>query len=382
MRIPFSRPCRTGRELEYIEECLASSVIAGDGAFTKRCKEILERIYAGSKVLLTTSCTHALEMCSLLLDIGPGDEVLLPSFTFVSTANAVALRGARPVFVDVREDTLNIDESLCEARVTERTKAIFVVHYGGVGAQMEAMRKIADGHGLKLVEDAAQGLGATWGGRPLGGIGDLGALSFHESKNIVCGEGGALIINRADLVDRATIIREKGTNRTRFLQGLVDKYTWTDIGSSYLPSDILAAYLCAQLESLDAVNRRRRAIFDYYLGRLSPLEQELRIRTPRIPAQASPNGHLFYVLLESEEERNRVIAGMRAAGIMCVFHYVPLHLSPMGARFGFGPGDLPVTESIAARLVRLPLFYQMTDEEAEEVVDTLLSVLGEGRTRP
>jgi dTDP-4-amino-4,6-dideoxygalactose transaminase len=375
MKIPFSRACRTGRELEYIAQCLDSSALSGDGAFTKRCSAILERIYAGSKVLLTTSCTHALEMCALLLDIGPGDEVILPSFTFVSTANAFALRGARPVFVDVREDTLNLDESLCGARMTARTKAICAVHYAGVGAEMDVLLDLARARGVCVIEDAAQGLGATWDGRPLGGLGDLGALSFHESKNIVCGEGGAIIVNRPELVDRAVILREKGTNRTRFLQGLVDKYTWTDVGSSYLPSDILAAYLCAQLESMDAVNARRRAIFDYYASRLAPLEGELGIRTPRVPAKAVPNGHLFYVLLSSEAERNRAIAEMRAAGIQCVFHYIPLHLSPVGERFGYRPGELPVTERLSARLLRLPLFFQMTDADAEAVVDTLIGVL-------
>jgi dTDP-4-amino-4,6-dideoxygalactose transaminase len=375
MKIPFSRPCRTGGELAYIAECLETSVLAGDGAFTKRCSAILERMYGGSRVLLTTSCTHALEMCSLLLDIGPGDEVLMPSFTFVSTANAFALRGARPVFVDVREDTLNLDEALCAAKATARTKAICAVHYAGVGAQMDALLALAKARGLSLIEDAAQGLGATWDGRPLGGIGDLGTLSFHESKNVVCGEGGALVINRPDLVDRAVILREKGTNRTRFFQGLVDKYTWTDIGSSYLPSDILAAYLCAQLERLDEINGRRRTIFDAYAKRLAPLEGALGIRTPRLPAEAVHNGHLFYLLLEDEQERNRVIAAMRDRGITCVFHYVPLHLSPVGERLGYRPGDLPVTERNAARLLRLPLFYQMTDAEVEAVSDALIEVL-------
>lgn len=375
MKIPFSRPCRTGRELEYIAECLDSHALSGDGPFTRRCSALLEGIYAGSKVLLTTSCTHALEMCALLLDVGPGDEVLLPSFTFVSTANAIALRGARPVFVDVRPDTLNIDESLCGERLTPRTRAIFAVHYAGVGADMDALLDLARPRRVAVVEDAAQGLGATWRGRPLGGIGDLGALSFHESKNIVCGEGGAIIVNRPELVDRAVILREKGTNRTRFLQGLVDKYTWTDVGSSYLPSDILAAHLFAQLERMEEVNARRRAVFDAYASRLAPLEGELGIRTPRVPAQATPNGHLFYLLLESEDERNRAIAGMRAAGIQCVFHYIPLHLSPVGERYGYRPGDLPVTERLAARLLRLPLFFEMTDAEIDEVVDTLIGVL-------
>jgi dTDP-4-amino-4,6-dideoxygalactose transaminase len=360
--IPFNRPYMTGRELGYIADAHAKGHLSGDGAFTRRCHAWLEKTTGTKKALLTHSCTGALEMAALLLDLEPGDEVILPSFTFVSTANAIALRGAIPVFVDVRADTLNIDETLIEAAITPKTRAIFVVHYAGVGCEMDAILDIAKRHGLAVVEDAAQGILATYRGKPLGAIGELGALSFHETKNIISGEGGALLVNDASLKERAEIIREKGTNRAQFFRGQVDKYTWTDIGSSYLPSEILAAFLAAQIEEAERITHDRLAIWDRYHEAFASLEADGRLRRPIVPAHCTHNAHMYYLLLPDLDARTAFIASMKAAGIQCVFHYVPLHTAPAAKRYGRIAGPTRVTEDMSDRLVRLPLWLPDLDQ--------------------
>ncbi|MGE3274344.1 MAG: dTDP-4-amino-4,6-dideoxygalactose transaminase [Vicinamibacterales bacterium] len=364
----FNRPAVTGRELDYMREALAGGHISGDGPFTKRCHAALEAVTGSRKALLTTSCTHALEMAALLLDIAPGDEVICPAFTFVSTINAFVLRGARPVFVDVRPDTLNLDERLVEAAITPRTRAILVVHYAGVACAMDTLGAIAARHGLPIVEDAAHGLFGSYRDRPLGSLGALSTLSFHETKNLTCGEGGALLINDPRYVERAEIIREKGTNRSRFFRGEVDRYTWADLGSSYLPSDLLAAYLWAQLEARDAIQARRQVIWARYADALAPWAAASGVGLPAVPDGCRHPAHLFYMLLPSLADRDALIARLRADGILLVFHYQPLHLSEMGRRFGGQDGQCPVTEDVADRLVRLPLFYQLTDEEQARVI--------------
>jgi len=371
MKIPFNKSCLTGKELEYVADCVRSGKLVGNGEYTRKCEALLEHALRAKKVLLTGSCTDALEMASLLIGLEPGDEVITPSYTFVSTVNAFILRGARPVFVDIREDTLNIDETRIEEKVTERTRAIFPVHYGGVGCEMDAIMDIAGRHDLAVVEDAAQGVNAKYKGRYLGTIGELGAYSFHGTKNYTCGEGGAIVINRDELVERAEILREKGTNRSRFLRGEIDKYTWVDVGSSYLLSDILAAFLYAQLESLDEIRGRRKAVFDLYYRELKPLEEAGALRLPVIPDGCETNYHLFHILLPSEEKRNELMDDLKRAGIQAVFHYIPLHTSPMGARFGCGAGELPVTESISGRLLRLPFYADLQREQQEFVIETV-----------
>jgi dTDP-4-amino-4,6-dideoxygalactose transaminase len=369
--IPFNRAAVTGGELEYLRQAVESGPIAGDGPFTARCHAQLEAVTGARKVLLTTSCTHALEMAALLLGAAPGDEVICPAFTFVSTINAFALRGARPVFVDIRPDTLNLDERRLASAITPRTRAIVLVHYAGVACEMDAILAIAGRHGIPVVEDNAHGLFGAYKGRPLGSFGALSTLSFHETKNVTCGEGGALIINDARLVERAEIVREKGTNRSRFFRGEVDRYTWVDLGSSYLPSDLLAAYLAAQLEAREAIQARRHAIWRRYADDLAGWAASLGARLPRVPEGCGHPAHLFYVLMPSLEARTSLIAHMRARRILLVFHYQPLHLSEMGVSFGGRPGQHPVTEDVAARLVRLPLFYQLTDEEQTRVIEGL-----------
>jgi dTDP-4-amino-4,6-dideoxygalactose transaminase len=355
-RISFNKPYMTGRELEYISQAHADGHLSGDGLFTRRCHAWLENRIGCSRALLTHSCTGALEMAALLLDLQPGDEVIMPSFTFVSTANAFVLRGAVPVFVDIRPDTLNIDENLIEAAITPRTKAICVVHYAGVGCEMDAIMAIAARHNLLVVEDAAQGILSTYKGRPLGGIGHLAALSFHETKNVISGEGGALLVNDERFAERAEIIREKGTNRSKFFRGQVDKYTWVDVGSSYLPSEILAAFLAAQLEEADAITRERLALWDCYYAWASPHEAAGRLRRPVVPAECVHNAHMFYLLLPDLETRTRFIEHMREQDIHPVFHYIPLHSAPAGRRFGRMSGSLPITEDISDRLVRMPFW--------------------------
>jgi dTDP-4-amino-4,6-dideoxygalactose transaminase len=352
----------TGRELDFIAEAHRNGHLSGDGLFTGRCHAWLERTIGTRKALLTHSCTAALEMAALLLDLAPGDEVIMPSFTFVSTANAFVLRGAVPVFVDIRPDTLNIDEDLIEAAITARTRAICVVHYAGVGCEMDAIGAIAARHGIAVVEDAAQGILATYRGKPLGALGALGALSFHETKNIIAGEGGALLVNDPALVERAEIIREKGTNRSQFFRGQVDKYTWVDIGSSYLPSEIIAAFLAAQIEEADSINARRLAIWNRYHDAFAALEAAGRLRRPIVPAHCTHNAHMYYLLLADLETRTRFIGALREAGVHPVFHYVPLHSAPAGRRYGRASGELSVTDRTGDSLVRLPLWLPDMDQ--------------------
>lgn len=374
--IPFNWPYMTGKELYYIAEAHFGGRLAGDGPFTRRCHEWLERLTGARRALLTHSCTAALEMSALLCDLEPGDEVLMPSYTFVSTANAFVLRGAMPVFVDIRDDTLNLDERLLADAIGPRTRAIVPVHYAGVGCEMDPIMALASRHGLKVIEDAAQGVMASYRGRPLGGIGHLGAFSFHETKNIISGEGGALLVNDPALVDRAEIIREKGTDRSRFYRGQVDKYTWRDVGSSFLPGELTAAFLYAQTEEAQRINDTRRTAWSRYHALLEPLERQGLLRRPIVPAHCEHNAHLYYVLVPSARDRDAVLERMRAAGIGAVFHYVPLHSSDAGLRFGRTHGDLRVTDDASSRLVRLPLWMGLSEAQQQRVVDTLAAGLG------
>lgn len=367
-RVAFNRAPAIERGLSYVAEAIATGQIAGDGPFSRKCHALLEQQLGVAKVLLTTSCTHALEMAALLLDIQPGDEVIVPSFTFVSTINAFVLRGARPVFVDIRPDTLNLDERLLVSAITPRTRAIVPVHYAGVACEMDTILAIAARHGVAVVEDNAHGLFGRYRGRWLGTFGCLATQSFHESKNFACGEGGALLINDPALVERAEIIREKGTDRARFFRGQVDKYTWQDIGSSYLLSDILAAYLLAQLEIWEAIQQRRRQIWERYYVELSGWAAEQGVRLPIVPPHCEQTYHLFYLLMPSLERRTAFMQHLDRWEVATVFHYVPLHLSPMGRRFGGAAGDCPVTEQVSDCLVRLPLHYRLTDDELEHVI--------------
>jgi len=373
-RIPFNRPAMVGKEALYISEAVARGHISGDGDFTRRCHELLERELSVPRVLLTTSCTHALEMAAILLDVSPGDEVIVPDFTFVSTANAFVLRGAVPVFVDVRSDTLNLDERILEEKLTDRTRAIVAVHYAGVGCDMEAIGDIARQRSVPVVEDNAHGLFGRRRGRPLGAWGDLATLSFHETKNFNCGEGGALIINDPKYIERAEIIREKGTNRKRFFRGEVDKYTWVDIGSSYLPSDLLAAYLLAQLESKARILEARRSIYERYTRGLADWAASCGAQLPVIPEDCESSYHMFFVVMPTAESRTRFISHLRSRDIQSVFHYLPLHLSEMGRRWGGRAGQCPVTESVSERLVRLPFYTELTETDQERVIDAVRSV--------
>lgn len=371
---PFNKPHMTGRELRYIAESHALGQLAGDGPFTKRCHEWIEQQSGSQRALLTHSCTAALEMAALLLDIAPGDEIIMPSYTFVSTANAFVLRGGVPVFVDIREDTLNLDERLIEAAITDRTRAIVPVHYAGVACEMDTIMAIAKKYKLAVVEDAAQGVMAQYKGRPLGSIGDLGCYSFHETKNVISGEGGALLVNNPALVPRAEIIREKGTDRSRFRRGEVDKYTWLDIGSSFLPGELIAAFLWAQLEAAGDITRDRLAIWQRYWELTAPLEA-LGLRRPIVPESASHNAHMFYVILPEGRDRATLLDAMRDEGIYPVFHYVPLHTAPAGKKYGRAMGDLPVTAMTGKRLLRLPMWLGLTPSEQERVVTTLAQLL-------
>ena len=353
MNIPFNKPYMTGKELWNIAQAHANGHLAGDGEFTKRCSRWLEARTGANKALLTHSCTAALEMAALLADIQPGDEVIMPSYTFVSTANAFVLRGAVPVFVDIRPDTLNIDETLIEAAITERTKAIVPVHYAGVGCEMDTIMAIANKHGLLVIEDAAQAVMANYKGRPLGSIGQMGALSFHETKNIISGEGGALLVNSPHYAERAEVIREKGTNRSQFFRGQVDKYTWVDIGSSYLPGEIIAAFLAAQMEEADSITRQRLAVWNTYHQWLAEAEKAGKLRRPVVPAHCAHNAHMYYILLPDLEHRTVFIDKLRKAGINTVFHYIPLHSAPAGQRNGRTHGELRVTNEMSERLVPL-----------------------------
>ena len=370
-KIQFNRPYMTGKELFYIAEAKFGNMLAGDGSFTKRCHQWLEQHSGCDKALLTHSCTAALEMAALLLDIQPGDEVIMPSYTFVSTANAFVLRGGVPVFVDIREDTLNLDERLIEAAITPRTKVIVPVHYAGVACEMDTIMDIAERHDLRVVEDAAQGVMASYKGRALGSIGDLGAYSFHETKNVISGEGGALLVNDPELALRAEIIREKGTDRSRFFRGEVDKYTWQEVGSSFLPGELIAAFLWAQLEEAKTITAQRLASWEHYHTALAPLEAKGVLRRPVIPGDCQHNAHMYYVLLAPEIDRQAVLSQLKRHEIYSVFHYVPLHSSPAGQRYGRAHGSLDVTERQSERLIRLPLWVGLTEQQQVRVVDVL-----------
>lgn len=369
--IPFNRPCLTGNEHDYMLQALQSGHISGDGMFTHKCHQLLERELGVPKALLTTSCTHALEMSALLLNLQPGDEVILPSFTFVSTANAFVLRGARPVFADIRPDTLNLDERLLEPLITPRTRAIVPVHYAGVGCEMDAISDLARRHGLAVIEDNAHGLFGTYKGKLLGTFGTLATLSFHETKNFSCGEGGALLINDSSLIERAEILREKGTNRSRFFRGQVDKYTWVDVGSSYLPSDLLAAFLFAQLEAQQQIQAQRGRIWEYYYEHLSGWAQNYGVRLPIVPLHCEQAYHMFYLLLPSLRHRQALIAHLKDRGMLSVFHYLPLHVSDMGRQFGGKEHDCPVTEDVSDRLLRLPFYNDLTEADQVRVVTAI-----------
>jgi dTDP-4-amino-4,6-dideoxygalactose transaminase len=370
-RIPFNRVKLLGNELDYLAQAVAQGHVSGDGPFTHKCQDLLEQVLGVPKALLTTSCTHALEMAALLLDIKDGDEVIVPSFTFVSTVNAFVLHGARPVFIDIRPDTLNLNEAHLERLITPRTRAIIAVHYAGVGCEMDAIIGIARRHGVAVIEDNAHGLFGKYRQRYLGTYGSLATLSFHETKNFTCGEGGALLINDPDYVERAEIIREKGTNRSRFFRGQIDKYTWVDVGSSYLPSDVLAAFLFAQFEARDQIQIRRRAIWEYYQTSLQEWAVDQGVGLPFVPSHCEQPFHMFYLLMPSLQQRQGLIKSLNSQGIQSVFHYVPLHLSPMGQRFGGRPGDCPVTESVSDRLVRLPFYCGLTEEDQARVVKAI-----------
>lgn len=364
----------TGQELGYIAQAHSHSHLAGDGAFTRMCSQWLEQRLGSSKALLTHSCTAALEMAAMLAGLGPGDEVIMPSYTFVSTANAFVLRGAVPVFVDIRSDTLNIDETKIEAAITPRTRAIVPVHYAGVGCDMDTIMDIAHRHDLIVIEDAAQGIMSTYKGRSLGAIGHFGCISFHETKNIISGEGGALLVNDIDFVRRAEIIREKGTNRSQFFRGQVDKYTWCDIGSSYLPSELVTAFLWAQMEEADSITRRRLELWDTYHHAMAPLERQGLLRRPFVPEHCGHNAHMYYLLLPGLGIRSDLIAKLKQDGIGAVFHYVPLHSAPAGQRYGRSCGNLDVTVSISDRLVRLPLWIGL-DQDIAEVISSIEQAL-------
>jgi dTDP-4-amino-4,6-dideoxygalactose transaminase len=371
--IPFNRPSLVGRELDYIQQAIDTGHLSGDGQFTRKCHAWLEARIGGHG-LLTHSCTAALEMAAILADLQPGDEVILPSYTFVSTANAVVLRGATPVFVDVRADTLNIDEQVIESAVTERTRAIIAVHYSGVCAEMDPINDVAKRHGLFVIEDAAQAMLSTYKGRQAGSLSDAAAFSFHETKNLLSGEGGALIVHADSLADRAEVIREKGTNRRQFFRGAVDKYTWVDLGSSYLPSELIAAFLYAQLELAEDTTRRRIEICDTYRAAFHGLAQSGRVTLPTVPQHCGFNGHMFYLLLHDLEDRSQFIAAMKAAGVIAPFHYVPLHSAPAGRKFGRAYGDMTVTDTQSERLVRLPVFRELGNDVLR-VIDIALDHL-------
>ncbi len=369
--IEFNVAPFVGKETEYIKEAIASHKICGDGSFTKKCNAWIEAQSGTKKALLTTSCTHALEMAAILCDIQPGDEVIMPSYTFVSTADAFVGRGAKVVFVDIRPDTMNIDETLIEAAVTEKTKAIVPVHYAGVSCEMDAIMDIANRHGLKVVEDAAQGVMAFYKGKPLGTFGDYGCFSFHETKNYSMGEGGALLIRDSENIERAEIIREKGTNRSKFFRGQVDKYTWVDFGSSYLPSDINAAYLYAQLESAEEINNNRLATWNRYYDALKPLADEGKIELPCVPKHCIHNAHMFYIKAKDLEERTRLIAYLKENGIGAVFHYIPLHSAPAGLKYGTFFGEDKYTTKESERLARLPMYYGIEPEKVDTVTEAI-----------
>ncbi len=377
MNIPFNKSYFTGKEISYVEQCFVKNKLLGDGFYTKQVSEFIEKTFNTKKALLTTSCSSALDMTAILINLQPGDEVIMPSYTFVSTANAVVLRGATPVFAEIDERTLNIDPKDIENRITERTKAIFPVHYAGISCDMDTIMKIAKKYGLKVVEDAAQGVNARYKDKYLGTIGDIGCYSFHETKNYSCGEGGAILINHNDdLIEKAEIIREKGTNRSKFFRGEVDKYSWVSMGSSFLPSDILAALLYAQFEKLIEINDLREKVFKKYYNGLKPLQEEGILRLPIVLPDCTSNYHMFYILLNSEIERNNLMDSLKAKGVQALFHYVPLHSSPMGIKLGYKEGDLPKTEDLSKRLLRLPVYADLTEQEQNYIIKNIYKILG------
>lgn len=375
VQVPFSRLHTTGDELSYLAEAIANGQIAGDGSFTKQCQAWLQAELGSCKVLLTHSCTAALEMAAILADIQPGDEVIMPSYTFVSTANAIVLRGGVPVFVDIRPDTLNLDEGKIEAAITSKTKAIVPVHYAGVGCEMDTIRAIAQQHGLFVIEDAAQASCGRYRDQPLGSLGQLAAFSFHATKNIVSGEGGALVINDPALVERAEIIWEKGTNRSQFFRGEVDKYTWVDVGSSYLPSELVAAFLWAQLGQAHAITQKRMSVWRRYHRAFAALELQRKVRRPSVPRHCQHNAHIYYLLVENLETRTAVLAHLKQHGIQATFHYVPLHSAPAGRKYGRTQGELSVTDDLSDRIVRLPLSANLSSEEVETIIALTLQAL-------
>jgi dTDP-4-amino-4,6-dideoxygalactose transaminase len=372
-RIPFNKPFIVGRELHYMAEAVVAGQIAGEGRFVHSCEQLLQESFGAGRILLTASCTSALEIAAMLCDLEPGDEVILPSYTFVSTANAFALQGARLVFVDIRPDTLNLDESLIEAAITDRSRVIVPVHYAGVPAEMEAINNIAEHRGLMVVEDAAQGVNASYHGLHQGTLGDFGCYSFHETKNFICGEGGALVVRDPGMIQRAECIRDNGTNRKQFMRGEVDHYEWRDVGSSYILPELLAAFLYAQLENMQHITLRREAMHNRYREALKPLEQRGDIRLPVIPGRCTVNYHMFYILLESEPLRAALIEYLKEREILAVFHYVSLHASPMGQAMGYRKGMLPVTEDVSERLLRLPMYFELTDAQIDEVAAAIWS---------
>jgi dTDP-4-amino-4,6-dideoxygalactose transaminase len=373
-QIPFNKPYMTGKELWYIAQAHSRGHLAGDGSFTSLCNRWIEQRTGSAKALLTHSCTAGLEMAALLADVQPGDEVIMPSYTFVSTANAFVLRGAVPVFVDIRPDTLNLDEKLVEDAITPKTRAIVPVHYAGVGCEMDEIMNIARRHELLVIEDAAQAVMSSYKGRPLGSIGDLAAVSFHETKNVISGEGGALLVNNPRFAERAEIIREKGTNRSQFFRGQVDKYTWVDIGSSYLPGEIIAAFLWAQMEEADAITRRRLAMWGTYHQWFAEAERAGKLRRPVVPGHCVHNAHMYYVLLPDLQRRTAVIDKLREAGVYSVFHYIPLHSAPAGRKYGRACGELKVTDDVADRLLRLPMWVGL-EEQQVNVIQRILAAL-------
>jgi dTDP-4-amino-4,6-dideoxygalactose transaminase len=374
-RIPFNRAGFAGDEQACIIQALASGKISGDGIFSRQCHALLEQELGAAKVLLTTSCTHALEMAALLLNIEPGDEVVVPTFTFVSTVNAFALRGAKPVFADIRPDTCNLDESLIEGLMTAQTRAVVPVHYAGVGCEMDSLLDITRSRGVAIVEDNAHGLFGSYRGKPLGSFGELATQSFHETKNFTCGEGGALVINRPELAARAEIIREKGTNRSSFFRGEIDKYTWVDLGSSYLLSEVLAAFLFAQLEKRREIQDKRRLIWERYSEGLSGWAEKSGVRLPVVPVHCSQSYHMFYLIMPTLDIRQRFIDSLKSKSILTVFHYVPLHLSPMGQRFGGYPGQCPVAEDLSGRLVRLPYYFNLDEDSQDRVIEAVTAFI-------
>lgn len=367
--INFNEPTTLGCELDYIKDAIARKKICGDGYYTKACHELLEKNTGAKKALLANSCTAALEMAALLSDLKPGDEVIVPSFTFVTTASAFALRGAVPVFVDIRDDTLNLDESKIEAAITPKTKVIVPVHYAGVSADMDKINEIAKKHGLLVVEDAAQAVGSKYKGKACGTCGDMGCYSFHETKNVVCGEGGALLLNREELIEPAEIVREKGTNRSKFFRGQVDKYTWVELGSSYLPSEMVAAYLYPQLQNITKINGRRTELWKRYNEHFKSYEEKGLIKRPYVPAECEHNAHMYYLRFNDIETRTRFISYLKENDVLSVFHYIPLHSSPAGMKYGRVSGELKVTDKVSDTLVRLPLFYGLQDEQFNKVLE-------------